>query len=87
MFCVALSAVLMAAARACRSGFCAAYREAGVVLRLMLAVGFLADMGREDEMEVEGVIFEQDLPLAARTECMGFFVDRLEVYTATALRA
>ena len=51
------------------------------MLRLMLAVGFLADMEREDEMEVEGAIFEQDLPLTARTECMGFFVDRLEVNT------
>lgn len=50
-----------------------------MVLRLMLAVGFLADMERDDEMEVESAIFEQDLPLAARTECMGFFVDRLQV--------
>eukprot|EP00904_Undaria_pinnatifida_P012617 jgi/Undpi1/8486/HiC_scaffold_25.g10953.m1 len=58
-------------------------REAGVVLRLMLAVGFLADMERDDEMEVESAIFEQDLPLAARTECMGFFVDRLQEFVET----
>ena len=50
-----------------------------MVLRLMLSVGFLDNMEREDEMDVEAGIFEEGMPLPARTECIGFFVDRLEV--------
>lgn len=54
-------------------------REAGVVLRLMLSAGFLEDVSREDEMDIEAGIFEEGLALPTRVECMGFFVDRLEV--------
>lgn len=54
-------------------------REAAVVLRLMLSAGFLDNMEREHEMDIEAGVFEEGLPLPARTECMGFFVDRLEV--------
>lgn len=50
-----------------------------MVLRLMLSSGFLEGLEREDEVEIESAIFEQDLPLLARAECMAFFVDRLEV--------
>lgn len=57
----------------------AALREAAVVLRLMLSAGFLDNMERESEMDIEAGIFEEGMPLPARTECMGFFVDRLEV--------
>lgn len=49
-----------------------------MVLRLMLSAGFLDNMEREHEMDIEAGIFEEGLPLPARTECMGFFVDRLE---------
>eukprot|EP00903_Cladosiphon_okamuranus_P006626 g6471.t2 len=58
-------------------------REAAVVLRLMLSAGFLDNMEREDEMDIEAGIFEEGLPLTARTECMGFFVDRLEEFIET----
>ncbi|CAM9829902.1 unnamed protein product, partial [Hapterophycus canaliculatus] len=53
-------------------------REAAVVLRLMLSVGFLEEIERGDEMDIEAGIFEEGLALPAKTECMGFFVDRLE---------
>ena len=52
-----------------------------MVLRLMLSAGFLDNLEREAEMDIEGGIFEEGLALPARTECMGFVVDRLEVNT------
>eukprot|EP00752_Nemacystus_decipiens_P009436 g8435.t1 len=58
-------------------------REAAVVLRLMLSAGFLDNMEREDEMDIEAGVFEEGMPLPARTECMGFFVDRLEEFVET----
>ncbi|CAN0075413.1 unnamed protein product [Ascophyllum nodosum] len=58
-------------------------REAAIVLRMMLSAGFLENMTREDELEIERNIFETDLPLAARSECMSFFVDRLEEFVET----
>ncbi|CAM9843247.1 unnamed protein product [Pylaiella littoralis] len=60
-----------------------ASREAAVVLRLMLSAGFLEDMEREDEMDIEAAIFEAGLALPTRMECMGFFVDRLEEFVET----
>ncbi|CAM9143991.1 unnamed protein product [Ectocarpus sp. 6 AP-2014] len=54
-------------------------REAGVALRLMLSNGFLESIERADEMDIEAGIFEEGLGLPARTECMGFFVDGIQV--------
>lgn len=54
-------------------------REAAVVLRLMLASGFLEEMERDREFEIESVVFDTGLPLATRADCMAFFTDRLEV--------
>ncbi|CAM9437965.1 unnamed protein product, partial [Ectocarpus fasciculatus] len=53
-------------------------KEAGVALRLMLSNGFLEGIERADEMDIEAGIFEEDLGLPARTECMGFFVDGIQ---------
>lgn len=33
----------------------------------------------QDAEDVESNIFDKSLPLAARAECMSFFIDRLEV--------